>query len=64
MPLGPFHKRHMMITTVFACNSQTYQYVRQMLTELKGEMSVTTVLVGNVVPQFQQWIYHADQNPE
>ena len=34
------------------------QYIRQMLTAIKGEIDSNTIIVGILTPQFQQWTDH------
>ena len=45
-----------MIVNIYAPNIGTPQYVRQMLTTIKGEISSNTVIVGNFNIHFCQWI--------
>lgn len=47
------------ITNMYAPNIRAPKYTKYILTELKEEMNVNTVRVGN--PHSQQWIDHSDR---
>ena len=44
------------IINIYAPNIGTLQYVRQMLTSLKGEINSNTIIVGDLVPDSHLWI--------
>ena len=48
------------ITTVniYAPNIGAPQYIRQMLTAIKGEIDSNTIIVRDLTPHFQQWTDH------
>ena len=44
------------ITIIYAPNKGAPQYVRQMLTSMKGEINSNTIIVGNLIPHSHLWI--------
>ena len=40
---------------IYAPNTGTPQYIRQMLTAIKGEIDSTTIIVGDLNPHSHQW---------
>ena len=48
------------IVNIYAPNIGAPQYIRQMLTAMKGEIDSNTVIVGNLTPQLHQWTDHPD----
>ena len=44
---GPMHKEDITIINIYAFNIGTLQYVRQMLTSMKGEINNNTITVGD-----------------
>ena len=44
------------ITIIYAPNIGAPQYVRQMLTSMKGEINSNTVMVGTLIPHSHLWI--------
>ena len=43
-----------------AHNKGVTKYIRQILLDLKGE--VDTIIIGDLMPYFQQWIYLQKEN--
>ena len=43
---------------IYAPNTGTPQYIRQMLTAIKGEIDSTTIIVGDFNPHSHQWTGH------
>ena len=41
---------------IYAPNIGAPQYVRQMLTSIKGEINNNTIIVGDLLPHSQLWI--------
>ena len=44
------------ITIIYAPKKGAPQYVRQMLTSMKGEINSNTIIVGNLIPHSHLWI--------
>ena len=44
------------ITNIYAPNIGAPQYVRQMLTSMKGEINNNTIIVGDFIPHSHLWI--------
>ena len=38
------------------------KYIKQILTDLKGEIDSNTIIVGNLIPHLPQWINHSEEN--
>ena len=43
------------IVNIYAPNIEAPQYIRQMLTAIKGEIDSNTIIVGALTPHFHQW---------
>ena len=39
-----------------------HQYTRQMLTAIKGEITINTIIVWEFTPHLHQWTDHPDRN--
>ena len=46
------------IVNIYAPNIGAPQYIRQMLTAIKGEIDSNTIIVGDLAPHFHQWTDH------
>ena len=46
------------IANIYAPNIRAPQYIRQMLTAIKGEIDSNTIIVGNFNTHFHQWTDH------
>ena len=44
------------IINIYTPNIGTCQYVRQMLTSMKGEINNNTIIVGDLIPHSHLWI--------
>ena len=44
------------IINIYALNIGAPQYVRQMLTNIKGEINNNTIIVGDLIPHSHLWI--------
>ena len=44
------------IINIYAPNIGALQYVRQMLTNMKGEFNNNTIIVGDFIPHSHLWI--------
>ena len=51
------------ITTlnIYAPNTDSPQYMKQLLTTLKGQINNNTIRVGTLTPHLHQWIDHSDR---
>ena len=56
---GWIHEEYITIVNIYAPNTGTLQYIRQMLISIKGEISSNTVIVGN----FNTQITPMDRSP-
>ena len=46
---------------IFVPNKGTVQYIRQMLTKLKGILTICTIIVGDLIPHSHQWTDHSNR---
>ena len=46
------------IVNIYALNIGAPQYIRQMLTAIKGEIDSNTIIVGHLKTQFNPWTDH------
>ena len=56
MVKGPIQEEDITIINIYAPNIGAPQYVRQMLTSLKGEINNNTIIVGDLIPHSHLWI--------
>ena len=52
---GLFQGEDITIVNIYAPNIGAPQYIRQMLTAIKGEIDSNTIIVGTLTPHFLQW---------
>ena len=57
---GSIHK-DITIVNIYASNTGAPQYIRQMLTTIKGEIHSNTLTVGDLIPNSNQWTDHQDR---
>ena len=55
---GSVQEEDITIANIYAPNTGAPQYIRQMLTAVKGEIDSNTIIVGDLTPHFQQWTDH------
>ena len=53
---GSIQEEDITIINIYALNIGSLQYVRQMLTSMKGEINNYTVIVGDLIPHSHMWI--------
>ena len=53
---GSIQEEDITIINIYAPNIGTPQYVRQMLTSMKGETDSNTIIVETLIPHSQLWI--------
>ena len=52
------------IVNIYAPNIRVPQYIRQLLTVLKGEIDNNTIIVGDFNTHSQQWTDHPDKKQQ
>ena len=52
---GSIQEDDITILSIYAPNTGSPQYIRQLLTTLKGEINNNTIIVGDFNPRLQQW---------
>ena len=52
---GSIQEEDITIINIYAPNIGTLQYVRQMLTSMKGEINSNTIIVGTLIPHSHLW---------
>ena len=55
---GSIQEEDIKIVNLYATNIGAPQYIRQMLTAIKGEIDSNTIIVGILTPHFHQWTDH------
>ena len=53
---GSIQEEDITIINIYAPNIRAMQYVRQMLTSMKGEIKNNTIIVGELIPHSHLWI--------
>ena len=52
---GSVQEEDITILNIYAPNMRAPQYIRQILTAIKGEIDSNTIIVGTLKPHFHQW---------
>ena len=52
---GSIQEEDITIMNIYAPNIRAPQYVRQMLTSMKGEINNITIIVGDLIPHSHLW---------
>ena len=55
---GSTKEEDITIVNIYAPNIGAPQYIRKMLTAIKGEINSNTIIVGYLTPHFHQWTDH------
>ena len=55
---GSIQEEDIIIVNIYAPNIGAPQYIRQMLTAIKGEIDSNTIIVGDFNTHFHQWTDH------
>ena len=55
---GSIQEKDITIVNIYALNLGTPQYIRKILTAIKGEIDSNTIIVGDLKPHFHQWTDH------
>ena len=53
---GSIQEEDITIMNIYASNIGALQYVRQMLTSMKGKINNNTIIVGDLIPHSHLWI--------
>ena len=54
----------MIVTYIYEPNIATPKYKKQLLTDLKGEIDRTTIIVGNINIPLKPWVDHPDERKQ
>ena len=55
---GSTQEEDITIVNIYAPNMGAPQYMRQTLTDIKGEIDSNTIIVGHLTPHSHQWTDH------
>ena len=55
---GSIQEEGITIINIYAPNIGAPQYIRQILTAIKGEINSNTIILGTLTPHFHQWTEH------
>ena len=58
---GSIQEEDITILNIYAPNIGSPQYIRQLLTTLKGQIDNNTIIVGDFNTHLQQWTDHPDR---
>ena len=58
---GSFQEEDIKIVNIYAPNIEAPQFTRQMLTAIKGKLTVTQLEQENLTLRLHQWIDHQDR---
>ena len=58
---GSIQEEDITIVNIYAPNIGAPQYIRQTVTNIKGEIDSNTVIVGDLTSQSHQWTDHQDR---
>ena len=58
---GSIQEEDITIVNIYAPNIGALQYIRQTLTDIKGEIDCNTMIVGDFTPHSHQWIDHQNR---
>ena len=58
---GPIQEDDITIVNIYVANIGSPQYIRQLLTILKGEINKNTIIVGDFNTPLTQWTEHPDR---
>ena len=57
MTKGSIYQESIPVVNIYVSNTGSPKYRNQKLTGLKGEISNNKLIVENLIPHFEQWIY-------
>ena len=58
---GSIQEEDITIVNINVPNVGAPQYIRQILTAIKGEINSNTIIVGTLTPHFHEWTDHPDR---
>ena len=58
---GSIQEEDITIVNIYAPNIGAPQYIKQMLTDIKGEIDSNTVIVEDLTPHSHQWTDHQNR---
>ena len=58
---GSIQEEDIIIVNIYASNIGVPQYIRQTLTDIKGEIDSNTIIVGDFNTHSHQWTYHQNR---
>ena len=58
---GSIQEEDITIVNIYAPNVGAPQYIRQTLTDIKGETDSNTIIVGDLTPHSHQWTDHQNR---
>ena len=58
---GSIQEKDATILSIYAPNIEAPQYIRQIVTAIKGEIDSNTIIVGKRITHFHQWTDHPDK---
>ena len=58
---GSIQEEDITIINIYAPNRVTHQYIKQILTTIKGETDSNAIIVEDFTTLFHQWIGHSDR---
>ena len=58
---GSVQEEDKTIVSIYAPNIGAPQYIRQILTDIKGEIDSNTIIVETLTPHSYQWTYHQNR---
>ena len=61
MTKGSVQEEDITIANIYVLNTGATQYIRQTLTDIKGETDNSTIIVGNLTPHSHQWTEHQNR---
>ena len=58
---GSIHQEDITIVNMYAPNIGVPKYIRQILTDIKGEIDSNTIIVGTLTLHLHQWTDYPDR---
>ena len=58
---GTIQQEDITLVNIYAPNMATPTYIKQFLTDTKGETDNNTIIVGNLTLYLHQWIHHPEK---
>ena len=55
---GSIQEDDIRIVNIYEPNIGALQYIRKMLTAIKGQIDSNTIIIGDLTPHFHQWTDH------